>query len=78
MTSNVSLREENKKKERHSQFLDAWRNMLEWQGDPLNKTQKRRATKSPYNLAHKKMRRKMARRSRRINRHKKGKRKQLV
>ena len=64
------------KKQDRSKFMEAWRGMLDIGGDPdITEKPKRRKTKAPYNMKHKNMRRKMAKRSRRINRHKKGKRK---
>ena len=79
MTADVDVRKENKKKQSHSRFLDGWRNMLDIGGDfDVTEKPKRRKTKAPYSMKHKNMRRKIATRSRRINRHKKGKRKRKI
>jgi len=79
MTADVDIRKKNEKKKSHSGFMDAWRGMLDV-GDSPNIIDpfKRRKTKASYNIKHKNMRRKMAKRSRRINRHKKGKRKRKI
>lgn len=76
MTADVDVRKENKKKQRHSKFMNIWRGMLDTSDNVMvGERPKHRFTKPPVNKSRANMRRKMAKRSRRINRRKKGKRK---